>query len=112
MWTSRKSLIQWIVKAFGLLHFYGIPDKLLLLIVVIQKSRNAVLNLFDGNTRYFKMMTCVKQGGVLSFFSFVLVGDSIFRQLNGHGTWIADRLQKDVNFAGDFEFIEADKQKL
>ncbi|XP_065582757.1 uncharacterized protein LOC136041892 [Artemia franciscana] len=72
------------------LRFYGIPEKLVPLIFAMYKKKECGVKTSNGNMRYFKVMTAVKQGCVLLSFLFVLVVDYIFRQINGHGIGISE----------------------
>ena len=71
-----------------ILNYYGVPDKLVKMIMAIYEDSECCVRTENGDIRFFKIMSGVKQGCVLSPFLFVIVMDYILRQSSGCGVKI------------------------
>ena len=85
-WSKLYMAFIYFEKAFDLLHcktlwklltFFGIPEKLVALIMVLYKDSECCVKTTEGRTRYFRVLFCVKQGCVLSPFLFPLAIDHL-----------------------------------
>ncbi|XP_065572893.1 uncharacterized protein LOC136035210 [Artemia franciscana] len=70
---------------WNILRYYGIPEKLVSLIIALYENTECCVRTHEGNTRYFHIMSGVKQGCVLSPLLFVLVIDYVLRDCTGFG---------------------------
>ena len=98
---------------WNILRYYGIPEKLVSLIIALYENTECCVRTHEGNTRYFHIMSGVKQGCVLSPLLFVLVIDYVLRDCTGFGIQICDNKRlADLDFADDITLIEANKERL
>ena len=95
-----------------ILNYYGVPDKLVKMIMALYEDSECCVRTENGDTRFFKIMSGVKQGCVLSPFLFVIVMDYILRQSSGCGVKISSRQISDLDFADDVVLLEEAKQRL
>ena len=95
-----------------ILKYYGVPDKLVKMIIALYEDSECCVRTENGDTRFFKIMSGVKQGCVLSPFLFVIVMDYILRQSSGIGVKISSRLISDLDFADDVVLLEEAKLRL
>ena len=84
-----------------ILNYYGIPDKLVKMIMALYEDSECCVRTENGDTRFFKIMSGVKQGCVLSPFLFVIVMDYILWQSSGCGVKISSQQISDMDFADD-----------
>ena len=95
-----------------LLH-YGIPEKIVSLIVAFYEDSECCVKTPDGQTRFFRIMSGVKQGCVLSPLLFVIVIDYILRSTSTDGIQLNPETRlSDVDFADDIAVLESCKQRL
>ena len=98
---------------WNILRYYGIPEKLVSLIIALYENTECCVRTHEGNTRYFHIMSGVKQGCVLSPLLFVLVIDYVLRDCTGFGIQICDNKRlADLDFADDITLMEANKERL
>ena len=89
------------------------PQKMVSLIVALYENTECCVRTHDGNTRYFRIMSGVKQGCVLSPLLFVLVIDYVLRDCTGFGIQIGEAKKlANLDFADDIALIESSKNKL
>ena len=82
------------------------------MIMALYEDSECCVRTENGDTRFFKIMSGVKQGCVLSPFLFVIVMDYILRQSSGCGVKISSRQISDLDFADDVVLLEEAKQRL
>ena len=96
-----------------ILQYYGIPEKIVSLIVALYENTECCVRTQDGNTRYFRIMSGVKHGCVLSPLLFVLVIDYVLRDCTGFSIQIGEAKKlADLDFADDIAMMERNKAKL
>ena len=96
-----------------ILRYYGIPEKIVSLIVALYENTECCVRTQDGNTIYFRIKSGVKQGCVLSPLLFVLVIDYVLRDCTGFGIRIGEAKKlADLDFADDIALMERNKAKL
>ena len=66
----------------------------------------------NGVTRYFKIMTGVKQGCVLSPLLFTIVMDYVLRQSTGYGVNVNNKQLVDLEFSDDIVLLKDAKDQL
>jgi hypothetical protein len=64
----------------NILNYYGLPDKLVEMKITPYKDSEYCVPTENGDTTFFKIMSGVKLGYILSLFLFVIVMDYILRQ--------------------------------
>ena len=98
--------------SWKILKYYGVPDKLVKIIIAIYEDSECCVRTENGDTRFFKIMSGVKQGCVLKPFLFVIVMDYILRQSSGIGVKISSRQISDLDFTDDVVLLEEAKLRL
>ncbi|XP_065565736.1 putative ankyrin repeat protein RF_0381 [Artemia franciscana] len=79
------------------------------MIIALYEDSECCVRTENGDTRFFKIMSGVKQG---SPFLFVIVMDYILRQSSGIGVKISSRQISDLDFADDVFLLEEAKLRL
>jgi len=74
-----------------ILKYYGVSDKLVKKIIALHEDSECCVRTKNGDMRFFKIMSGVKQGCVLSQSLFVIVMDYILLQSSGIGMKISSR---------------------
>ena len=95
-----------------ILKYYGLSPKIVELIIALYKETECCVRTEDGVTRYFKIMTGVKQGCVLSPLSFTVVMDYVLRQSTGCGVNVNNKQLADLDFTDDIVLLEHAKDQL
>ena len=72
-----------------ILKYYGVPDKLVKMIITLYEDSECCVYTENRDTRFFKIMSGVKQGCILSPFLFVIVMDYILQHASGIGVKIS-----------------------
>jgi hypothetical protein len=96
-----------------ILRYYGIPEKLVSLLIALYENTEFCVRTNEGSTRYFHIKSGVKQGCVLSPLLFVLVIDYVLRDCTGFSIQLRDnKLLADLDFVDDIILMETKKKKL
>ncbi|XP_065572926.1 uncharacterized protein LOC136035227 [Artemia franciscana] len=95
-----------------ILKYYRVPDKLVKMIIALYEDSECCVRTENRDTRFFKIMSGVKQRCVLSPFLFVIVMDYILRQSSGIGVKNSSRQISDLDFAVDVFLLEEAKLRL
>ena len=91
---------------------WNTPPKIVELIIALYKETECCVRTENGVTRYFKIMTGVKQGCVLSPLLFTIVMDYVLRQSTGYGVNVNSKQLADLDFADDIVLLEDAKDRL
>ena len=94
------------------LKYYGVPEKLVSMIISLYEETECCVKTENGTTRFFKIMSGVRQGCVLSPFLFVIIMDYILRRNSGYGVKVSSKQLCDLDFADDVVLLEDSKQRL
>ena len=82
------------------------------MITALYEDSECCVRTENRDMRFFKKMSGVKQGCVLSLFRFVIVMDCILRQSSDIGVKITSRQISDLDFADDVVLLEEAKLRL
>lgn len=82
------------------------------MIIALYERIKCCVRTENGETRFFTIMSGVKQGCVLSLFLFEIIMDYLLRQSSGCGVKISSRQISDLDFADDVVLLEEAKQQL
>ncbi|XP_065557625.1 uncharacterized protein LOC136025523 [Artemia franciscana] len=90
-----------------IVKYNGIPPKIVELTIALYKETECCVRTENGVARYFKIMTGVKQGCLLSPLLFTIVMDYAIRQSTGYGVNVNRRFQTSrLDFAYDTVLLE------
>ena len=92
--------------------YYGVPEKPVSMIISLYEETECCVKTENGTTRFFKIMSGVRQGCVLSPFLFVIIMDYILRRNSGYGVKVSSKQLCDLDFADDVVLLEDSKQRL
>ena len=95
-----------------ILQYYGVPKKIISLIMAFYENTECCIKTENGTTSYFKIMSGVRQGCVLSPFLFVILMDYVLREAAGFGITVGNKILSDLDFADDVALLEMTKQRL
>ncbi|XP_065583920.1 uncharacterized protein LOC136042934 [Artemia franciscana] len=95
-----------------ILKYYGLSPKIVELIIALYKETKCCVRTENGVTRYFKIMTGVKQGCVLSPLLFTIVMDYVLRQSTGYGVTVNNKKLADLDFVDEIVLLKDAKDRL
>ena len=94
------------------LKYYRIPEKIVDMIIALYEESECCVKTENGTTRFFKIMSGVRQGCVLSPMLFIIIMDYALRFTSGYGVKVSNKQLFDLDFADDVVLLEESKERL
>ena len=82
------------------------------MIIALYEELEFCVKTENGTTRFFKIMSGVRQGCVLSPMLFIVIMDNALRFASGYGVKVSNKQLFDLDFADDFVLLEESKERL
>ena len=110
--TLKRHLTQLTEIACGVLKYYGIPEKIVDMIIALYKESECCVKTENGTTRFFNIMSGFHQGRVLFPMLFIIIMDYALRLASGYGVKISNKQLFDLDLADDVVLLEESKERL
>ena len=94
------------------MKYYGIPEKTVDMIIALYEESECCVKTENGTTRFFKIMSGLRQGCVLSPMLFIIIMDYALRFASGYGVKVNNKQLFDLDFADDVVLLEESKERL